>query len=93
MTIKNSNRGLRSAITVKKEKIASLKQPRFPREKPEAIAKLLRHLVKTNQIRWTPDLLRLVMNNAAKHWAATFRRPGEIKDPVDFSSLGGKRVL
>jgi hypothetical protein len=66
MTLKRSRGGHKAAHTIKKRKLASLMQRRFPRQSPEQTAKQLRYWIETNQVVWTSDLLRLAVEDAKK---------------------------
>jgi hypothetical protein len=66
MTLKRSRGGHKSAHTIKKKKLESLKRHRFPRLSAQEIAKDLRHCIETNQMIWTLDLFRMVIEDAKK---------------------------
>lgn len=66
MTLRRSRGGHKAAHTRKKKQLESLKRPRFARLSPEEIVKQLRHRIDNNLIPWTPELVKLVVDNAAK---------------------------
>jgi hypothetical protein len=66
MTLRNSNRGLKSALTVKNQQLASHRRQRFPRVSAQQLARQLRHWVETEQMIWTSDLFELVLADAKK---------------------------
>jgi hypothetical protein len=66
MTLRRSRGAYKGHHTKKKKKLASLKRRRFPRQSPGQTAEQLRHWVRTGQIPWTPELLKLVVDDAKK---------------------------
>jgi len=66
MTLKRSRGGHKAAQTVLKKKLKSARQPRFPRRPPQENVKYLLHWITTDQIQWTPELLKAVIDHAAK---------------------------
>jgi len=66
MTLKRSRGGHMAAHTVKKKKLALARRQRFPRLSAKQTANHLRHWIETNQIIWTSDLFKLVVEDAKK---------------------------
>jgi hypothetical protein len=66
MSLRNSLRGYKSALTIHKKKITSLKQRRFVRLSAEEQGRQLRHWIETDQMIWTSDLVKLVANDVKK---------------------------
>jgi hypothetical protein len=66
MTLRRSRGGHKAAHTVKKNKLASMKRRRFPRQRAKETATQLRHWIETDQIIWTSDLFQLVIEDAKK---------------------------
>lgn len=66
MTLRNRNRGLKSALTVKKRKLESTRRTRFERLSAKEIAANLAHCIKTGQMIWTNELFQLVLDDAKK---------------------------
>jgi len=66
MTLKRSRGGHKAANTVLKKKLKSARKPRFPRRKPEVLVAQLKHWIATDQIKWTPELVKVVIEHAGK---------------------------
>jgi hypothetical protein len=66
MTLKRSRGGHKAAQTALKRKLKSARQPRFPRLPPKELVDKLTHWIATDQIRWTPELVRAVIEHAGK---------------------------
>ena len=66
MTLRRSRGGHKAAHTIKKKKLQLLKRPRFQRISAKELENRLRHWIETNQIIWTSDLFRVVVEDAKK---------------------------
>ena len=66
MTLRRSRGGHKAAHTIKKKMLTSAQRRRFPRVSAKETANQLRHWIKTDQIIWTLDLFRLVVEDAKK---------------------------
>jgi hypothetical protein len=66
MTLRRSRGGQKAAHTIKKKMLASAQRRRFPRVPAKATANQLRYWIETQQIIWTSELFRLVVEDAKK---------------------------